>query len=209
MSDGSLEAGKRPRGFPTPPAIADEPRIDHRKSGMAAFLLSEVAFFSTLIVAYLAFMGQSVVGPTPAEALSLGLAALGTLFLVSSSVAIHLAEKALARGRHAVFAGWWLLTIALGATFLVTTAFEWHELIYRHGLTINRNVFGNSYYTLVGFHALHVTIGLIFLSIVLAFTLATRKQARDHVTVEVAAWYWHFVDTVWIVVFTIVYLIGR
>jgi len=103
----------------------------------------------------------------------------------------------------------WSLTILLGGLFLYGTAQEWHRLIYEHGLTISTNLFGTTYYSLVGLHAFHVTAGLVMLSIVLIFALAGRVDADQFRRVDVLALYWHFVDAVWVVVFTVVYILGR
>jgi cytochrome c oxidase subunit 3/cytochrome o ubiquinol oxidase subunit 3 len=185
-------------------------RFNHTKVGMLAFLFSEVAFFSALITTYVVFLQQTKTStPSPAEVFHLPLVLVGTACLLSSSLTIHLAEGALRRGSRAKFLMLWGLTIVLGATFLACTGKEWHELIYTYGLTISRNMFGSTYFTLVGFHALHVTIGLVLLSS--AFILAWRREIsqHNHTAAEVISWYWHFVDGVWVVVFTLVYLIGR
>jgi len=176
--------------------------------GMLAFLFSEVAFFSTLVVAYITFLHSDSSGPTPAI-LSLPLVIGTTICLLSSSGTIHLAERRLRAGGQRTFVLWWLATIVLGVLFLAGTAHEWHDLITREGLTISRNLFGTTFYTLVGFHALHVTGGVIAMSIVLALSLRGRISAKNHLGAEMVAWYWHFVDAVWVVVFTVVYLIGR
>ena len=181
--------------------------------GMLAFLASEVAFFSTLIVAYLTFLGKDRSGPTPAESLSLTLALGSSLFLFASSVSIHRAEKSLHLGSQRGFHRWWGATIALGVVFLLGTAYEWSELIRVHSLTISTNLFGSTYYTLVGFHGLHVACGLLAMSIVLSLSLRNRIGTEPGRTpsagIEVVSWYWHFVDAVWVVVFGIVYLLGR
>jgi cytochrome c oxidase subunit 3 len=195
--------------LPVPPDIAPEKTLNAGQWGMVAFLVSEVALFSTLIVTYLSFLGKDTVGPTPAKALSLRLVLWTTACLLSSSVTVHLAERALGAGGEAVFRLWWAVTIVLGVVFLVGTAYEWHELIYEHDLTISRNLFGSTYYTLVGFHALHVTAGVVVLLIVLGLALRGRVTAGNRGGVELVSWYWHFVDGVWVVVFTVVYLIGR
>jgi cytochrome c oxidase subunit III len=186
-----------------------EPALSTTQWGMLAFLLSETAFFSTLIVAYLTFLGKDTVGPTPREALSLPFVMLTTLCLLSSSVTIHLAERALRHGTQAGFCLWWMATITLGAVFLVGTAYEWHELISKHGLTISRNLFGTTYYTLVGFHGVHVTVGVIAMLIMLSLALRRQVTAQHRLGVEMVSWYWHFVDGVWVAVFTVVYLVGR
>jgi cytochrome c oxidase subunit III len=180
------------------------------QAGMLAFLVTEVAFFSTLIMTYVFFLRQVTSSvPGPAEVFDLKLALIATACLLSSSVAIHLAEKALHAGNQKGFLDLWAVTIALGIAFLVCTAIEWHSLIVNHGLTISTNMFGTTYFTLVGFHALHVTIGVLVLSIVLGLGLRGHITARNVMAPQLTSWYWHFVDGVWIVVFTLVYLVGR
>ena len=128
---------------------------------MLAFLASEVALFSTLIVTYLTLLGNDTVGPTPREALSLPLVIATTCCLLASSATIHKAEACLRLGQMERFHRWWGATIALGITFLLGTAYEWRDLIVDHQLTISRNLFGSAYYTLVGFHGFHVTCGVV------------------------------------------------
>ena len=108
-----------------------------------------------------------------------------------------------------LFLGLWLLTIALGGLFLYGTATEWHRLIYEHGLTISTNLFGTTYYSLVGLHAFHVTAGLIMLSLVAIFGFIGHMGVGQSGRVAVLSMYWHFVDAVWVVVFTVVYVLGR
>jgi cytochrome c oxidase subunit 3/cytochrome o ubiquinol oxidase subunit 3 len=174
---------------------------------MICFLVSEVALFGTLIVTYVFYLGRDVVGPTPAQALSLYLVAWTTACLLASSATVHVAERTLGQGSQSGFILWWLATIVLGAIFLAGTAFEWRDLIYRHHLTISRNLFGTTYYTLVGLHALHVTGGVTIMLIVLGLALGVAGANRA--AVGLVSWYWHFVDGVWVVVFTVVYLVGR
>ena len=184
------------------PAHAARGRI-----GMACMILTESALFSVFVAAYVFYIGKSLVGPYPKDVLDLPLWA--TVALLSSSVTVTLAVRALRGGGRGAFAWWWGLTIALGAFFLAATALEWRELIYAHNLTIWTNLFGTTFYTLVGFHAGHVTIGLLLLGLVLVFALAGRLHAAHAERVEVLSWYWHFVDVVWVVVFTVVYVVGR
>jgi cytochrome c oxidase subunit 3/cytochrome o ubiquinol oxidase subunit 3 len=191
-----------------PPAIVPEQTLNAGQWGMVAFLVSEVALFSTLIVTYLNFLGKDTDGPTPAE-LSLTLVLCTTACLLSSSVTIHLAERALRAGGEGAFRAWWAVTIGLGVVFLLGTAYEWRGLITEYGLTISRNLFGSTYYTLVGFHALHVSVGVVVMLIVLGLALRRRVTAANRGGVELASWYWHFVDGVWIVVFSVVYLVGK
>jgi cytochrome c oxidase subunit 3/cytochrome o ubiquinol oxidase subunit 3 len=176
---------------------------------MICFLVSEVALFGTLIVTYLFYVGRDTVGPTPAEALKLPLVLGTTACLLASSATIHLAERALERAQRGAFLLWWLATILLGATFLAGTAYEWRELIYQYGLTISRNLFGTTYYTLVGLHALHVTGGVTLMTIVFALALGRQVSSAKGGAVGLVSWYWHFVDVVWVVVFTVVYVVGR
>jgi cytochrome c oxidase subunit 3/cytochrome o ubiquinol oxidase subunit 3 len=176
---------------------------------MLSFLLSEVALFSTLIVTYIFYLGRDTIGPTPAEALSLRLVVWTTLCLLVSSLTIHVADGALERGRQNQFILWWLATIVLGIVFLGGTAFEWRELIERYHLTISRNLFGTTYYTLVGLHALHVTGGVTIMLIVLVLAVGRQVTIANRAGVGLVSWYWHFVDVVWVVVFTVVYLVGR
>jgi cytochrome c oxidase subunit 3 len=189
---------------PTASHAPPDLHLDAHQWGMVAFLVSEVAFFSTLIVVYLSFLGRDTVGPTPREALSLPLVILTTICLLSSSGTIHRAEKYLEAGDTSSFRKWWAATIGLGFLFLIGTGYEWYDLITRDGLTISRNLFGTTFYTLVGFHGLHVTAGLVTMLVVLMV-----RPGPDRRGVELVSWYWHFVDAVWVVVFSVVYLFGR
>jgi len=193
----------------TPPPVTDTARPDGRKVGMLCFLLSEAVFFATLIVTYVVYLGKSAVGPTPEEALSLTLVAGTTACLLASSFTCHVGERALRHGKASDFSMWWALTILLGVLFLAGTAWEWWELIHRHGLTIRRNLFGTTFYTLVGFHGLHVSIGVLSLLIVVVLAVRGRITRENALPAELTAWYWHFVDGVWVVVFTVVYVLGR
>jgi cytochrome c oxidase subunit 3 len=195
--------------FPVPPAIRPEQTLSPGQWGMLSFLVSEVALFGTLIVTYLFYVGKDVVGPTPAQALSLGLVVCTTACLLASSATVHVAERSLERGNQLGFLRWWLTTIVLGATFLVGTAVEWRELIFHYQLTISRNLFGTTYYTLVGLHALHVTAGVTVMLVFLGLALGRQVTSGNRGGVGLVSWYWHFVDVVWVVVFTVVYLVGR
>src|SRR5262245_9782979 len=195
--------------FPVPPAVRPEVTLSAGQWGMLSFLVSEAALFGTLIVTYLFYVGRDVVGPTPAEALSLGLVLCTTACLLASSATVHLAESRLKHGNQRAFFRWWLATVLLGAAFLGGTAFEWRELIQRHHLTISRNLFGSTYYALVGLHAVHVSAGLTVMLIVLGLALGRQLTSANRAGVGLVSWYWHFVDGVWVIVFTVVYLVGR
>jgi cytochrome c oxidase subunit 3 len=175
--------------------------------GMTCLIIAESAIFTIFVVAYLFYLGKSLTGPTPREVLETPI--FCTICLLSSSLTIHFAGKFLERGKRGAFLLLWLLTIALGALFLYGTGQEWHRLIYEHGLTISTNLFGTTYYSLVGLHAFHVTAGLILLTIVLLFGLAGHVGPEQSARVDVLALYWHFVDAVWVIVFTVVYVLGR
>jgi cytochrome c oxidase subunit III len=208
-AEGTAAPGAVAPSLPVPPSVEPNEGMGTARWGMIAFLFSEVAFFSTLIVTYVAYMGQDRVGPTPHDVLSLGLVIGTTACLLSSSLTIHLAEGALHKGNRSAFVGLWALTILLGAAFLAGTGYEWKELIFEHGLTISRNLFGTTFYTLVGFHGVHVTVGLISLIVILFLALRGDVNEENTTGVVLTSWYWHFVDVVWVVVFTIVYVIGR
>jgi cytochrome c oxidase subunit 3 len=191
--------------FPSP---ATEWRLPSRgKVAMAGLIVAESAIFTIFVVAYLFYLGKSITGPTPREVLETPI--FYTICLLSSSLTIHLAAKSLERDYARLFLGLWLLTIALGGLFLYGTAREWHRLIYERGLTISTNLFGTTYYSLVGLHAFHVTAGLIMLSVVAIFGLIGRMGVSQSARVAVLSMYWHFVDVVWVVVFTVVYVLGR
>src|ERR1700719_3967542 len=177
------------------------------KVGMACLIIAESAIFTIFVVAYLYYAGKSITGPTPREVLETPI--FYTICLLSSSLTIHFASRFLERGGRGAFLGFWFLTIFLGGLFLFGTASEWHRLIYEHGLTISTNLFGTTYYSLVGLHATHVTVGLIMLGIVLLLGLAGRVRPEQAARVGVLSMYWHFVDAVWVVVFTVVYILGR
>jgi len=176
-------------------------------AGMACLIIAESAIFTIFVVAYLFYLGKSLTGPTPREVLEAPI--FFTICLLSSSLTVHFAGKFLERGKRGAFIGFWLLTIVLGGLFLFGTGREWHRLIYERGLTISTNLFGTTYYSLVGLHAFHVTAGLVMLCVVLIFGLAGRVGPDQSRRVGVLSMYWHFVDAVWVVVFTVVYIVGR
>ncbi len=190
------------------PNAATEWRLPSRgKVAMAGLIIAESAIFTIFVVAYLFYLGKSIAGPTPREVLETPI--FYTICLLSSSLTIHLAAKSLERDYRRLFLGLWLLTIALGGLFLYGTAQEWHRLIYERGLTISTNLFGTTYYSLVGLHAFHVTVGLIMLLVVAIFGFMGRVGVSQSDRVAVLSMYWHFVDAVWVVVFTVVYVLGR
>ena len=178
-----------------------------RKMGVIGLIATESALFTIFVTAYLFYIGKSTNGPYPNQVLELPI--LATICLLSSSLTVVLAEQAFRRGNTGEFQLWWLFTILLAAFFLASTAREWRRLIFKEHLTIGTNLFGTTYYSLVGLHASHVIVGLILLVLVLILSLrgyVTRAHAEH---VEMLSWYWHFVDGIWVIVFTVVYIIGR
>jgi cytochrome c oxidase subunit III len=175
--------------------------------GMVGLILAESSIFTIFVVAYLFYIGKSVSGPTPNEVLEVPIFA--TVCLLSSSLTIHFAVAALRKGKVGVFGMWWFATVALGGIFLGATGREWYHLIYDKGFTIGTNLFGTTYYSLVGLHAFHVTAGLFGLLLGLIFTLMGKVRQEHAERADVFSLYWHFVDAVWVVVFTVVYIIGR
>jgi cytochrome c oxidase subunit 3 len=175
--------------------------------GMYCLIAAEAAIFTIFVVAYLFYLGKSAGGPTPQEVLRFPVAM--TICLLSSSVTIHAAVESLRVGKTPAFILLWFLTLALGVAFLIGTALEWQHLIYSDGLTLQTNLFGTTYYSLVGLHAFHVVVGVLGLSIVWSLALAGNVRSEHAWRIDVLALYWHFVDTVWIVVLLVVYVIGR
>jgi cytochrome c oxidase subunit III len=175
--------------------------------GMVSLIAAESAIFTIFVVAYIFYIGKSPSGPAPRDVLTIPI--FITICLLSSSLTIHLALRALRKAKIASFGFWWLVTLTLGTIFLIGTAREWHRLIFDEGLTVSTNLFGTTYYSLVGLHAFHVTFGLIVIAIVMTFTLLGKVTSKYSERLDVFSLYWHFVDAVWVVVFTVVYIIGR
>jgi len=175
--------------------------------GMIGLIVAETSLFAVFVVAYLFYIGKSLNGPYPMEVLELPI--FNTVCLLSSSITVALAVRALRSGAQRRAGLWFAVTIALGAIFLAGTAREWYRLIVVHGLTIGTNLFGTTYYALVGLHASHVTVGLVILTLLGIFAFSGALHGSHVERAELASWYWHFVDGVWVVVFTVVYVIGR
>lgn len=180
---------------------------DRGKVGIIFLIITETALFTIFVAAYLIYIGKSLTGPYPKDVLEMPI--LASICLFSSSGTIVFAEHALAKNEFGRFKVWWTLTILLGAYFLLATGMEWHKLIYKDHLTISTNLFGSTFYSLVGLHASHVIVGLTFLLLVLVVTLLGFPIQTQLRRVLFLSWYWHFVDAIWVVVFTVVYIIGR
>ena len=179
--------------------------IDHRKLAMWTFLGSECFFFGTLIATYMAYKGRSVVGPYPHEILNIPVTTLSTFDLLMSSLLMVLALAAAQRGDRRQSRLWLGGTALFGLIFLGFQAYEFTAFVHE-GLTLQTNLFGSTFFVLTGFHGGHVTLGVIWLLTLLVLDLRGRLHVHDAIKVEVAGLYWHFVDIVWIVIFTLVYL---
>jgi cytochrome c oxidase subunit 3/cytochrome o ubiquinol oxidase subunit 3 len=175
--------------------------------GMVCLIMAESAIFIIFVVAYIFYIGKSLSGPLPAQVLELPI--FGTICLLSSSLTIHFAEVNLHKGNIRNTTLGLAGTVLLGTIFLITTGLEWYHLIHDWGLTIRTNLFGTTYYSLVGLHATHVVVGLFMLSVTLILSLTGRVNESHFGKVQVLSYYWHFVDAVWVVVFTVVYVLGR
>jgi cytochrome c oxidase subunit 3/cytochrome o ubiquinol oxidase subunit 3 len=174
---------------------------------MVCLIIAESAVFIIFVVAYLFYLGKSISGPAPGEVLDIPI--FGTICLLSSSFTAYFSVGALRRNKARACSLWLAATVLLGCIFLVGTAREWYRLIYEDGLTIRSNLFGTTFYSLVGLHATHVIAGIVMLTVALVFTAAGRVSEANTERLEILSLYWHFVDAVWIVVFTVVYVIGR
>jgi cytochrome c oxidase subunit 3 len=175
--------------------------------GMLCLILAESAIFVIFVVAYIFYIGKSLSGPTPRDVLDLPI--LTTICLLSSSWTVHLAVAALRKNKTRMCSLWLAATVLLGSIFLAGTEHEWYQLIYRDSLTIRTNLFGTTFYSLVGLHATHVIVGLILLTLALVFSLRGKVTGVHAERLEALSLYWHFVDAVWVVVFTVVYVLGR
>ncbi|WP_348268589.1 heme-copper oxidase subunit III [Edaphobacter paludis] len=195
--------------IPITPDAADEPWVlpDRGTVGMACLIMAESAIFVIFVVAYIFYMGQSLSGPTPRQVLELPI--FTTICLLSSSFTLHWAVAALRKSKMGAFTAWLATTVALGAIFIIGTGMEWYHLIYVDGLTIRTNLFGTTFYSLVGLHATHVIVGLLMLLAALIFALTGHVTEKHAHRMDVLSLYWHFVDAVWVVVFTVVYVLGR
>jgi heme/copper-type cytochrome/quinol oxidase subunit 3 len=178
-------------------------RADPHKVLMGFFISSESFFFVSLIVTYITFHGST--GPQAKDVLDVPLTGLFSIALFASSGTLYLAERGLHRRNGAQLRLWLLVTIALGAIFIAGQAYEYHHLI-DEGVTISSGLFGTTFFTLTGFHGLHVIIGLIALGIIAVLTFKGDFDRGNEMPLTTAGLYWHFVDAVWVVVFSVVYL---
>jgi heme/copper-type cytochrome/quinol oxidase subunit 3 len=180
--------------------------LDSRKIGFWTFIGSECLLFGSLISTYLVYQGKSVVGPTPHEILNIPLTSVSTFVLLMSSLAMVLALAAVTRG-DSTWARVWLATTAfLGLVFLGFQVYEFTSFVHE-GLTLQTNLFGSTFFVLTGTHGAHVLVGVIWLVTLLVRSFQGKLGPEKAMNVELAGLYWHFVDVVWIVIFTVVYLL--
>ncbi|RPI99813.1 MAG: heme-copper oxidase subunit III, partial [Chloroflexi bacterium] len=182
-------------------------QINNRKFGMWAFIASEVMFFTSLIATFISFkLDHEAAFKEAHEVLSLPLATIGTTVLIFSSFAVVMGLEAIQSSDRRVFFNWMGLTILFGAMFLGIQAFEWYELMHE-GIKAD-DVFGTVFFSTTGFHGLHVLGGVVWLSLIMLRASRGEYSAENNLGIEIFGLYWHFVDVVWIVLFTVIYLIS-
>ena len=174
---------------------------------MVCLIIAEAAIFIIFVVAYIFYLGKSLSGPKPSDVLELPI--FSSICLLSSSITAHFAVSTLRKANVRACAAWLGGTILLGGIFITSTGIEWYHLIYEKGLTIKTNLFGTTFYSLVGLHASHVILGLCMLTIAFFCALSGKMNEHHAEKLEVLSLYWHFVDAVWIIVFAVVYVLGR
>jgi heme/copper-type cytochrome/quinol oxidase subunit 3 len=193
--------------------------LDSRKMAIWTFIGSECLFFASLISTYMVYRGKSLTGPYPHEPwtnpathevvkpiLNIPLTSFSTFVLLMSSFAVVLALYGAQRGKRGMLIGWLSATMVGGAIFLGGQVYEFNHFVHE-GLTLKQNLFGSTFFTLTGFHGGHVTVGLIWLGTVLVTAIRGKLPPEKALNLEIAALYWHFVDVIWIIIFTLIYLI--
>ena len=180
--------------------------LDHRKLGMWTFLASECMFFGSLITTYLLYVGRTGSGPGPADIFEIPFTSVSSFVLLMSSLTMVLAHHAMVNRDERKLRGWLLATAMLGMVFIGGQVFEFTAFV-NEGLTITTSPFASAFYILTGFHGMHVTIGILMILMLYTLSKLGRLPMDDDVRVDMIALYWHFVDIVWIVIFTFIYLI--
>ena len=199
-SEEHLPAGASEHELPTSTGL---PNV---KLAMWIFLASECLLFGALITTYVLYRGRSTVGPYPSDVFDIPYTSVSSFVLLASSLTMVLALAAIQRGDHGRTRVWLLATAMLGMTFVGGQVYEFTSF-YHEGLSLSKNLFGTTFFVLTGFHGAHVTIGIVMLLSLLGLSLGGRLPQDRSITVELVGLYWHFVDIVWIVIFTVVYLI--
>ena len=180
--------------------------LDNRKLLMWVFLASECLFFGSLIAAYLLYRDRSVQGPYPSDLFDIPFTSVSAFVLLMSSVSMVLALSSIQRGNRRGLQIWLFTTAILGILFLSGQAYEF-TVFHHEGLSLSRNMFGTTFFVLTGFHGAHVTVGVLILLSLFTMTLQGKITQEQSLHIELAGLYWHFVDIVWIVIFTLIYLI--
>jgi heme/copper-type cytochrome/quinol oxidase subunit 3 len=180
--------------------------LDNRKLLMWLFLGSECLFFGGFIAAYLLYRDRSLTGPYPKDLFDIPFTSVSSFILLMSSVTMVLALSAIQRGELRTMRVWLTTTALLGILFVSGQAFEFTQF-YREGLRLDSNMFGTTFFVLTGFHGAHVTVGVLILGSIVALSMRGKIGQEQALNVELAGLYWHFVDVVWIVIFTLVYLV--
>lgn len=181
--------------------------LNHRKLLMWAFLGSDCLFFGSLITTYMLYRGQSKAGPEPATTFNIPYTSVSAFVLLMSSLAMVLALAALQRNDIRRMRIWLLATAFLGMTFLGGQFYEFSGFYMYKDLTLHANLFGTTFFVLTGFHGAHVTIGVIWLLSLFVLSFFGKVRQDNSLDLEIAGLYWHFVDIVWIIIFTFVYLV--
>jgi len=180
--------------------------LPNMKLAMWLFLASDCLLFGALISSYVLYRGASIVGPYPNDVFDIPYTSVSSFVLLASSLTMVLALSAIQRGDQGRFRVWVLATALLGMTFVGGQVYEF-TTFHDEGLSLTTNLFGTTFYVLTGFHGTHVAVGILMLLTLLSLSLAGRITRERAETVELVGLYWHFVDIVWIVIFTVVYLI--
>ena len=180
--------------------------LPHTKLAIWLFLASECLLFGALITTYLLYRGSSLKGPYPQDVFDIAYTSVSAFVLLFSSLTMVLALSAAQRRDRVRMRLWLLATALLGLTFVGGQVYEF-TTFYHEGLAINTNLFGTTFYVLTGFHGVHVTVGIIMLLSLVGMSMGDRLPDDPSFPVEMVGLYWHFVDIVWIVIFTVVYLI--
>ena len=180
--------------------------MSNEKVAMWAFLGSECLLFGALISTYLLYKGRSTEGPGPQDVYDIPYTSVSSFVLLMSSLTMVLALSAIQRGDHRRLRLWLLATASLGASFIAGQVYEFTSF-YREGLSLSTNLFGSSFFVLTGFHGVHVSLGIVMLLSLFSLSMRGKIPQQKAEVVELAGLYWHFVDIVWIVIFTVVYLI--
>ena len=180
--------------------------VPSKKLGMWTFLGSECLFFGALISSYLLYRTRGPVGQRPGDVYDIPYTSVSSFVLLMSSLTMVLALAAIQRGDHRRLRIWLLATAFLGTVFIGGQVYEF--TVFTHdGLNLSRSVASSSFFVLTGFHGVHVTVGILWLMSLVGISLRGQLPAEKHLQVEIAGLYWHFVDIVWIVIFTVVYLV--